>query len=175
MTIITIDAMRAHAMIREGALLIDIRDRDEHARERIPLAKNIPLSKLCDGDVNATGQPLIYHCKSGNRTRMNAPLLAQAAPPLVPAARSDGLAHVAHQYARQTNLGNGTSRAENAILWWSLRDYGSVQQVVKLGLADMWQQGDDGAHYRNMVGNYTETGCGIYLNGDEVTVVQAFR
>jgi uncharacterized protein YkwD len=91
------------------------------------------------------------------------------------AARSDGLAHVAHQYARQTNSGNGTSRAENAILWWSLRYYGSVQQVVKLGLADMWQQGEGGAHYRNLVGNYTETGCGIYLNGDEVTVVQAFR
>jgi len=91
------------------------------------------------------------------------------------AARNDGLAHVAHQYARQTNLGNGTSRAENAILWWSLRYYGSVQQVVKLGLADMWQQGDGGAHYRNLVGDYAEAGCGIFVNGDEVTVVQAFR
>ena len=61
------------------------------------------------------------------------------------AARTDGLAHVAHQYARQTNLGNGTSRAENAILWWSLRYYGTVQQVVKLGLADMWKQGEGGS------------------------------
>ena len=91
------------------------------------------------------------------------------------AARNDGLAHVAHQYAKQTNLGNGTSRAENALLWWSLRYYGSVQQVIKLGVADMWKQGDDGVHYRNLVGNYSELGCGIFVNGDEVTVVQAFR
>lgn len=91
------------------------------------------------------------------------------------AARTDGLAHIAHQYARQTNMGNGTSRAENAILWWSLRYYGSVQRVVRLGLADMWKQGEGGAHYRNLVGHYTEVGCGIFANGDEVTVVQAFR
>lgn len=91
------------------------------------------------------------------------------------AARADGLAHIAHHHARQTNMGNGTSRAENSILWWSLRYYGSVQRVVKLGLADMWQQGEGGTHYRNLVGNYTEVGCGIFVNGDEVTVVQAFR
>jgi len=91
------------------------------------------------------------------------------------AARTDGLAHVAHQYARQTNLGNGTSRAENAILWWSLRYYKTVQQVVSLGLEDMWKQGEGGTHYRNLVGSYTEVGCGIFVNGDEVTVVQAFR
>jgi uncharacterized protein YkwD len=91
------------------------------------------------------------------------------------AARNDGLAHVAHQYARQTNLGNGTSRAENALLWWSLRYYKSVQRVITLGVADMWKQGDGGAHYRNLVGNFSELGCGIFVNGDEVTVVQAFR
>lgn len=91
------------------------------------------------------------------------------------AARTDGLAHVAHQHARQTNQGNGTSRAENAILWWSLRYYGTVERVVKLGLADMWEQGEGGTHYRNLVGNYTAVGCGIFVNGDEVTVVQAFR
>ena len=91
------------------------------------------------------------------------------------AARNDGLAHVAHQYAKQTNLGNGTSRAENALLWWSLRYYGSVQQVIKLGVADMRKQGDGCVHYRNLVGNYSELGCCIFVNGDEVTVVQAFR
>ena len=92
------------------------------------------------------------------------------------AARTDGLAHVAHQYARQTNLGNGTSRAENAILWWSLRYYGSVQQVVKLGLADMWQQGERrGRTIATWSATTPRSGCGIFVNGDEVTVVQAFR
>lgn len=91
------------------------------------------------------------------------------------AARTDGLAHVAHKHARATNLGNGLSRAENAILWWSLRYYGSVQQIVRGGLADMWGQGEGGTHYRNLVGDFSEIGCGIFVNGDEVTVVQAFR
>lgn len=91
------------------------------------------------------------------------------------AARTDGLAHVAHQHARQTNLGNGTSRAENAILWWSLQYYGSVGQIIRGGLADMWSQGAGGTHYKNLVGTFTEVGCGVFVNGDEVTVVQAFR
>jgi uncharacterized protein YkwD len=91
------------------------------------------------------------------------------------AARTDGLAHVAHQHARTTNSGNGLSRAENAILWWSLRHYGSVQRVIRDGLAEMWGQGASGQHYRNLVGSYSEVGCGVFVNGDEVTVVQAFR
>ena len=85
MTITTVTATDAQAMLRKGALLIDIRDRDEHARERIPAARNIPLSKLCDNKVKSSGRPLIYHCKSGNRTRMNAELLLKA---------SDGEIHV---------------------------------------------------------------------------------
>lgn len=91
------------------------------------------------------------------------------------AARIDGTAKIAHHHARTTRLGNGLSRAENAILWWSLRYYGTVESVVRRGLDDMWKEGDGGSHYRNLVGNYTETGCGIFVNGDEVTVVQAFR
>ena len=121
---------------------------------------------LCIEQTNA------YRARVGRGPLQRSPLLEEYA---TSAARTDGLAHIAHKHARQTNLGNGTSRAENIILWWSLRYYGSVQQIVKLGLADMWQQGDTGSHYRNIVGNYSEAGCGIFVNGDEVTVVQAFR
>jgi uncharacterized protein YkwD len=91
------------------------------------------------------------------------------------AARTDGTVKIAHHHARTTNLGNGTSRAENAILWWSLRYYGTVESVVRRGLEDMWRRGAGGTHYQNIVGGFTETGCGIFVNGDEVTVVQAFR
>ena len=68
----------ARLLIDKGALLIDIRDADEHARERIPQARNVPLSKLCDAGAGLSGATIVYHCKSGNRTRMNAPLLAKA-------------------------------------------------------------------------------------------------
>jgi uncharacterized protein YkwD len=91
------------------------------------------------------------------------------------AARTDGLAHTAHRHARETRHGNGTARAENEILWWSLDGYGSVQAIVEGGLDDMWRQGTGGAHYDNLAGPYTQAGCGIFVNGDEVTVVQAFR
>ncbi|MCA0434704.1 MAG: DUF2892 domain-containing protein [Proteobacteria bacterium] len=80
MSLTTLDAAQASALLAKGALLVDIRDGDEHVRERIPGARNIPLSRLCDGGIDASGQAVIFHCKSGNRTRMNAELLLQASP-----------------------------------------------------------------------------------------------
>ena len=69
----------ASALLDRGAILIDIRDPDEHARERIQAARNVPLSKLCNGALGETGSTIVFHCKSGNRTRMNEPMLAEAA------------------------------------------------------------------------------------------------
>jgi rhodanese-related sulfurtransferase len=69
----------ARALIDRGAILVDIRDVEEHARERIPQARNMPLSKLCETGVGRGETAIVFHCKSGNRTRMNAPLLARAA------------------------------------------------------------------------------------------------
>ena len=69
----------AKLLIEKGAILVDIRDNGEHARERIPQAQNVPLSKLCDQRIGEGHTAIVFHCKSGNRTRMNAPLLAGAA------------------------------------------------------------------------------------------------
>lgn len=69
----------AKALLANGAVLIDIRDHDEHARERIAQARNVPLSKLCEDTIGANEAAIVFHCKSGNRTRMNAALLAKAA------------------------------------------------------------------------------------------------
>ena len=68
----------AKLLIDRGAMLIDIRDLEEHARERIPAARNHPLSRLCEGSVGEGASAIVFHCKSGNRTRMNAALLAKA-------------------------------------------------------------------------------------------------
>lgn len=91
------------------------------------------------------------------------------------AARTDGLARTPHQYALSTNHGNGLSTAENELLYWNLSFYKSVHDIIGQGLANMWQQGAGGIHYTNMTGNYGEVGCGIFVNGDDVSVVQAFR
>ena len=86
-------------------------------------------------------------------------------------AREDGLAHVAHRHFRATD-GGGIALAENEIPWWSSP---SVRTVIQQGLAMMWAEGPGGPHYENMRGPYTEVGCGVFVNGNEITVVQAFR
>jgi hypothetical protein len=91
------------------------------------------------------------------------------------AARTDGLGRAAHRHAQDTGFGGGLVRAENEIPFWPLSQYRSVRAIVEGGLAQMYAQGPAGGHYRNMMGDHTEVGCGIFLNGDEVTVVQAFR
>ena len=91
------------------------------------------------------------------------------------AARTDASAREAHHYTTNTKFGNGLVRAENELLWWPLSTYGTVRNVVEEGLATMWKEGPGGTHYVNVVGNYSEIGCGIYVSGGEVTVEQAFR
>jgi rhodanese-related sulfurtransferase len=77
MPIKTISAAEAHRLINAGASLIDIRSPDEHARERIAGALNIPLERLSPGQ--APGDVLIFHCRSGMRTGQAAGQLSQAA------------------------------------------------------------------------------------------------
>ncbi|RMX08614.1 DUF2892 domain-containing protein [Corticibacter populi] len=63
-------------LLSEGAVLVDIRQADERAREHIAQACHVPLAQLAQGAArfeNATA--VIFHCRSGHRTRMNARLL----------------------------------------------------------------------------------------------------
>jgi len=68
--------------------------------------------------------------------------------------------------------GGGMAIAENEILWW--KGFG-VQSVIQQGLQQMWQAGPKGEHYDIMVGSFSQIGCGIFVNGSEVTVAQDFR
>lgn len=77
MTLTKLTPEQARGRIAEGATLIDIRGADEHARSRIPGARNAPLgSELNLGDAPA----VIFHCRSGMRTDANAAQLAAASP-----------------------------------------------------------------------------------------------
>src|SRR5262245_37871414 len=64
----------AKRLIDAGATLIDIRGADEHARERIDGARNVPLDKLTK--IDAAGGPVVFHCRSGARSSTNAARLA---------------------------------------------------------------------------------------------------
>ncbi len=67
MAITMISPTEARRAMADGALLVDIRGADEHARERIP-------DTLPHG-----GRPLIFHCRSGMRTAAGAAALEDAA------------------------------------------------------------------------------------------------
>jgi len=73
----TISPAEAHRLIESGASLIDIRQPDEHSRERIAGALNVPLDRLSKDA--APGDVLIFHCRSGMRTAQAGDKLAEAA------------------------------------------------------------------------------------------------
>ncbi|MFZ5781395.1 MAG: rhodanese family protein [Pseudomonadota bacterium] len=79
MSLPTIDVARARALLDEGAVMIDVREADEHARERLPGAHSHPLSRLASVEAQPD-QVVIFHCRSGARTSANATKLAGAAP-----------------------------------------------------------------------------------------------
>ena len=75
----TISAEQAARLIDDGAVFIDIRESHEHANENIPSARHHALSQIdAEHPVRAGDTVLIYHCKSGARTKMNAKRLAAA-------------------------------------------------------------------------------------------------
>lgn len=82
-TILSADA--AHHLIESGqAVLVDVRAADEHARECIPGALHVPLALWQAGDARCgaalAGVPaVVFHCRSGHRTRAAAAALAAGA------------------------------------------------------------------------------------------------
>lgn len=76
MTISSITPEDARSALVSGATLIDIRDPDEYARERIAGAVNLPLAYI--GVQPLPAGPLIFHCRTGMRTSANAATLAAA-------------------------------------------------------------------------------------------------
>jgi rhodanese-related sulfurtransferase len=73
------------AWLRAGqAVLIDVREPDENARERIPGSHLVPLSRF-DARTAAAfarpGQRLIFHCRSGKRSADAARMAAGASAP----------------------------------------------------------------------------------------------
>ena len=76
MTLKHITAAEAKRLVDGGAVLVDVREVNEYLDENIPGAKNEPLSRI--GGAEITGaSAVVFHCKSGARTRMNAGALAQ--------------------------------------------------------------------------------------------------
>lgn len=76
MTLTAVEPEEAERLIAAGAKLIDIRDSDEHARERISGATNQPLARI--EQLASHSGPVIFHCRTGMRTQNNADRLVVA-------------------------------------------------------------------------------------------------
>lgn len=73
MTLSAISPEDAKRLLNEGAMLVDIREQDERAREEIPSSCHLPLSELDGASLAADeGRAVIFYCKSGARTLANA-------------------------------------------------------------------------------------------------------
>ncbi|MEL3890035.1 rhodanese family protein [Ferrovibrio sp. MS7] len=80
MSLQSITADRLKTLMDAGqTVLIDIREPSEHAREHILGARLAPLSAFDQHDFDRDKDKIaVFHCKSGNRTAMNAAKLAAA-------------------------------------------------------------------------------------------------
>lgn len=78
--LIDVDAAALSAMLREGRVtLIDVREPDEHAAERIAGAALMPLSSFAAGRVSErAGAPVVLHCQGGVRSAQAARALLES-------------------------------------------------------------------------------------------------
>ncbi len=66
-----VSAEAAQKLLRQGALVIDVRSHEEFQEGCLPGAINIPLGELRDGlprRMKDKSQPLLLHCLSGGRS-----------------------------------------------------------------------------------------------------------
>ncbi|MGP1615537.1 MAG: rhodanese family protein [Pollutimonas bauzanensis] len=80
MPIPSIEPREAQALAANGAVLVDIRPAGDYAREHIAQARHIAMEQLAaQGFAPGQASAVIFHCRSGNRTRTNAQALAACA------------------------------------------------------------------------------------------------
>ena len=71
-----VSAALARKLVREGALVIDVRSPEEFRGGHVPEAVNIPLGELREGlprHVKDQSQVLLLHCLSGGRSGISQP------------------------------------------------------------------------------------------------------
>jgi len=131
------------------------------------------------GDTPSLDADLVFCVVETNRYRATAgapPLLRSALLEAYAAegALVDGTAHILHSHF--SSPGNsGITLAENELPWWPLARFRNVQAVMREGIAQMWAEGPGGGHYENIMGRYTQLGCGVFIHNGEITIVQNFR
>jgi len=80
MSLKKVDAATVKTWIDAGdAVLVDVREPNEHAAEHVQGSHLVPLSELDRHDLKHLGKSkVVFHCKGGMRTTANAGRLAAA-------------------------------------------------------------------------------------------------
>lgn len=78
MALSDISPQQASDLLKQGALLVDIRETDEYRREHIASAHHQPLSSFPSALHFPDDRTIIFHCRSGMRTKQAEAKLAAA-------------------------------------------------------------------------------------------------
>jgi hypothetical protein len=140
-----------------------------------------PIDTGVPGSDTGPSSDDLQHCVdvlNGYRAKVGKPPLTRAADLEAYAAvgaKSDSETGEPHGHFMSTD-GGGIAFAENEIPGWPFADYGSIAGVIDDGTKMMWDEGPGGGHYENIIGDYTQVGCGTYLTpGGDVWITQDFR
>jgi hydroxyacylglutathione hydrolase len=93
----TVERVSAHdlagLLADDAAVLVDVRDTDEHARFSVPGALHVPWRELPAraAEIRALGKPIAVACASGRRTAIAASLLASRSGPSVLRLADEGI------------------------------------------------------------------------------------
>ncbi len=71
---------RAHEIISQGGLLLDVRTREEHAEATLPQSLNIPVQELQTrlSELTDKTRATVVYCRSGGRSAAATTLLVNA-------------------------------------------------------------------------------------------------
>ncbi len=66
-------AAQTRQLLKEGAIVVDVRSQQEFAADHLPQAINLPLSEVAEGIGKVAPdkqRPVLLHCLSGGRSAM---------------------------------------------------------------------------------------------------------
>lgn len=86
------------------------------------------------------------------------------------AIQADALSGNLHNYTRTHPP--GVAFGENGFLRLPLNVLGSIQGVLREALLSFW---NSSSHRATLTGGYTQVGCGVFVQGNDVSVLQHFR